>query len=68
MIAARDDGDLCRRLRWKGMFVEAEPDATVPSTSDGFCWCAKTAGPHGPDGHAAERATCRIGRACHEPR
>ena len=58
--------DLCRRLRWKGMFVEAEPDLTVPNPSDGFCWCALTAGLLGPDGKPAGRDPCTGNRACFE--
>jgi hypothetical protein len=58
--------DLCRRLRWKGMFVDAEPDPSVPRASDGYCWCAKTAGFLGPDGRPAERENCTGGRSCYE--
>ena len=58
--------DVCRRLRWKGMFFDAEPDPTVPSVSDGFCWCARTAGQLGPDGTPAERERCTADRACFE--
>ena len=62
----RWDPDRCRRLRWKGMYVDAEPDATVPCPSDGFCWCAVTAGLLGPDGRPAERDTCTGQRVCFE--
>ena len=32
----------CSRLRWKGMFVDVEPDPSVPNPRDGFCWCSLT--------------------------
>lgn len=66
MAPPRDDVELCRRLRWKGMFVETERDPTVPEATDGFCWCARTAGSLGPDGRVAEPGSCRPGRACFE--
>ena len=61
-----ESAELCRRLRWKGMFVDADPDPTVPDGSDGFCWCARTAGSLGPDGRVSERESCRPGRSCFE--
>ncbi len=61
------DLELCRRLRWKGMFVDAERDPTVPGTGDGFCWCALTQTCLGPDGQVCERESCRPGRGCYEP-
>jgi hypothetical protein len=48
------------------MFVETERDPTVPEATDGFCWCARTAGSLGPDGRVAEPGSCRPGRACFE--
>lgn len=62
------DADLCRRLRWKGMYVEAEPDPTVPNPSDGFCWCTHSMTCLGPDGAVADQNECRQGRSCWEPR
>ncbi len=60
--------DLCRRLRFKGMFVEAEPDPSVPNTSDGMFWCTHTMNCLGPDGQVAGRDQCGPGRDCHESR
>jgi hypothetical protein len=59
--------NLCRRLRSKGMFVDAEPDPTVPNMSDGFFWCIQTMTCLGPDGKVAESESCRSGRRCYEP-
>lgn len=63
-----EDRDVCRRLRWKGMFVEVEPEDRVPGGSDGYCWCSRTMTALGPDGKVAIREACRPGRDCHEPR
>lgn len=60
------EADLCRRLRWKGLFVDAEPDETVPDASDGYCWCARSMTCLGPDGAVAERQACVPGRRCWE--
>lgn len=56
----------CARLRWKGMFVDAEPDPSIPNTRDGFFWCSLTMNCLGPDGRVAEEESCRQGRVCHE--
>ena len=34
--------NLCRRFRTKGMFVDVEPDPTVPSMSSECFWCTHT--------------------------
>jgi hypothetical protein len=60
--------DMCKRLRSKGMFIEAEPDPTVPNTSDGFYWCTHTMNCLGPDGTVAGKDKCRAGRGCFESR
>jgi hypothetical protein len=57
----------CRRLRSKSMFVEAEPDPTVPSMNDGFYWCTHTMNCLGPDAEVADREKCKPGRDCFEP-
>ena len=56
----------CRSLRSKGMFIEVEPDPTVPSMSDGFVWCSHTMNCLGPDGQVADQETCSPGRSCFE--
>lgn len=58
--------NVCRRLRWKGMFIDVAPDPTIPNTSDGFFWCTHTMNCLGPDGKVAERDSCREGRRCYE--
>ncbi len=58
---------LCSGLRWKGMFVTAEDDPTVPRSDAGLFWCLYTQTCMGPDGHLAEPAECALaGRACYE--
>jgi hypothetical protein len=57
---------LCTGLRWKGQFILAEPDPTVPPCNDGLFWCAHTQRPLGPDGGIVEPSTCSaIARQCH---
>jgi len=56
----------CRCLRWKGMYIDAEPDPLVPNTSDGLYWCVHTMTCLGPDGKVADRGTCGAGRGCFE--
>lgn len=56
----------CRRLRWKGMFVEADPDPYVKNTTDGLYWCTHTMNCLGPDGSVAGRARCTPSRPCYE--
>ena len=58
--------DLCRSLRWKGQFIAAEHDPTVPPTNDGLFWCMHTQTCIGPDGQLAEPGNCHhSGRSCH---
>jgi hypothetical protein len=58
--------DLCQCLRWKGQFILADPDPTVPSSNDGLFWCVYTQSCMGPDGGLAEPIECSsTGRACH---
>jgi hypothetical protein len=50
--------DLCPALRWKGQFIAAERDATVPPSNDGLFWCMHTQTCIGPDGELAEPGNC----------
>jgi len=59
---------MCKRLRSKGMFIEAEPDPTVPNTSDGFYWCTHSMNCLGPDGSVVGKEQCQAGRTCFESR
>lgn len=56
----------CRLLRSKWMFIEAEPDPTVPRSDSGICWCVHTQNCLGPDGEIASMESCKPGRACFE--
>ena len=56
----------CRLLRSKWMFIEAEPDPTVPRSDSGICWCVHTQDCLGPDGEIANMENCKPGRACYK--
>lgn len=57
---------LCSALRWKGQFIAAEHDSTVPPSNDGIFWCLHTQTCIGPDGDLAEPGNCASkSRACH---
>ncbi len=56
---------VCRQLRSKGMYIHSEPDPTVPSGGDGYCWCIHTMNCLGPDGQVVDRDSCLPGRACY---
>lgn len=58
--------ETCSCLRWKGMYIDAEPDLAVPNTSDGLYWCVHTMTVLGPDGKVADREACTVGRGCFE--
>jgi hypothetical protein len=66
MVMERVGRDVCRRLRSKGMFIEAEPDPNVPNTGDGIYWCTHTMNCLGPDGKVAGKHLCKAGRGCFE--
>ena len=57
---------VCRRLRSKTMFYQAEPDPTVPSSNDNSYWCTHSMNCMGPDGDVAQPEACRSGRGCFE--
>jgi len=59
-------GDLCPALRWKGQFIQADPDPIVPPSNDGLFWCMHTQTCIGPDGELAEPGNCSSKlRVCH---
>ena len=60
------DLGLCRRLRWKGMFIEVPQEAKGLGGTDQFCWCTHTMNCLGPDGKIADDEKCRPGRMCYE--
>jgi hypothetical protein len=58
--------NLCSNLRWKGMFIWAEKDDTVPPSNTGAFWCLHTQNCLGPDGKLAEPGDCDSHqRKCH---
>jgi len=56
----------CEKLRWKGMFVQAELDPTIQVSEDRAFWCQHTFKCLGPDGQAVGEEECAPGRACYE--
>jgi hypothetical protein len=56
----------CRLIRSKWMFIEAEPDPTVPRSGTSICWCVHTQKCIGPDGRVVTQEDCREERACFE--
>jgi hypothetical protein len=56
----------CCQLRWKGMYIDAEPDPSIPNTRDGMFWCSHTMTCLGPDGRVAAEGDCCEGRSCFE--
>ena len=59
------DEDRCANLRWKGMFIAAEWDPTVPHGNDRLFWCHKTQMCLGLDGKLADDYECHEGRPCY---
>jgi hypothetical protein len=49
------------------MYIDAEPDPTIPNTRDGMFWCSRTMTCLGPDSRVADEESCCAGRTCHEP-
>ena len=48
------------------MFIDAEPDHTVPSSRSGHFWCVHTQTVIGPDGKIVKDEECRADRMCFE--
>jgi hypothetical protein len=61
------DTDRCTFLHWKGMYIEAEWDPTVPHSGDRLFWCHKTQNCLGPDGKVADDYECNESRGCYKP-
>ena len=57
-------GTRCRCLRSKEMFINVEPDPTVPSSSSGLYWCVHTQTVIGPDGKIVSDEECTSSRIC----
>jgi len=56
----------CRLLRSKWMFIDVEPDPTIPSMESGSYWCVHTQNCLGPDGQVATPEACSSDRVCFE--
>jgi hypothetical protein len=56
----------CRLLRNKSMFIEVEPDPSVPSCDSGHYWCVHSQNCLGPDGQVASMENCKPGRGCYQ--
>lgn len=54
----------CQDLRWKGMFIHAEDDPSVPLPNSRIYWCVTTQGALGPDGDVVDEDTCTASRKC----
>jgi len=63
----RIDEDRCANLRWKGMFIDAVWDPTVPHGNDRLFWCDKTQICLGPDSQLVDEYECHEGRHCYRP-
>ncbi len=61
------DEDRCDFLRWKGLFIEAEWDPSIPHSSSRDFWCHKTQTCLGPDGKVADDYECNETRGCYKP-
>jgi len=56
----------CEKLRWKAMFIDAEPDPEAePASSSGY-WCQHTFTCLGPDGKIVDDFECSPARGCYE--
>lgn len=57
--------DRCKNLYWKGLFIEAEWDPTVPK-GDRIYWCQHTYNCLGPDSQLVDEYECNPARACYK--
>ena len=56
----------CRLIRSKWMFIDADPDPTVPHSGSSICWCVHTQKAVGPDGQVVTPQACNAERPCFE--
>jgi hypothetical protein len=59
------DDDRCDFLRWKGLFIDAEWDRSVPHSGDRNFWCHRTQNCLGPDGRVVDEYECNETRSCY---
>ena len=55
----------CEKLRWKGMFIEADRDENAAPGIHGPFWCQHTYKPIGPDGKEVDEFECCAARSCY---
>jgi hypothetical protein len=63
----RIDDDRCDNLRWKGLYIDAEWDESIPHSGDRLFWCHKTQQCLGPDGKLVDDYECNPARKCYKP-
>jgi len=63
----RIDDDRCDNLRWKGLYIDAEWDESIPHSGDRLFWCHKTQQCLGPDGKLVDDYECNPARDCYKP-
>jgi hypothetical protein len=63
----RIDDDRCDNLRWKGLYIDAEWDDSIPHSGDRLFWCHKTQQCLGPDGKLVDDYECNPARNCYKP-
>jgi hypothetical protein len=63
----RIDDDRCDNLRWKGLYIDAEWDESIPHSGDRLFWCHKTQQCLGPDGKLVDDYECNPARHCYKP-
>ena len=56
----------CRLIRSKWMYIDADPDPTVPESGSSICWCVHTQKSVGPDGQVVTLEACNADRPCFE--
>lgn len=56
----------CSDLRWKGMFIDADDDPSVPLPNSRIYWCCTTQNGVGPDGDIVDEDTCTASRKCYD--
>ena len=56
----------CRLIRSKWMYIDADPDPTVPQSGSSICWCVHTQKSVGPDGQVVTVEACNADRPCFE--
>ena len=57
--------DRCTNLCWKGLYIDAVWDPTVPQ-SERIYWCQHSYNCLGPDGKAVDEYECNPSRGCYK--